>query len=112
MRSSSETPTEHLKSVIKSDASLQLLLFVDKRTTAKEQIHQISQYLDTLKPDCDFELHVVEVSEQPYLVEHYKLVATPALVKIRPEPRHILAGSNLVAQLGRILALLATFFIG
>lgn len=99
MSSSSETPAEHLKSVVKSDASLQLLLFVDKRTTAKEQIYQISQYLDTLKPDCDFELHVVEVSEQPYLVEHYKLVATPALVKIRPEPRHILAGSNLVSQL-------------
>lgn len=99
MSRSSETPPEHLKSVVKSDASLQLLLFVDKRTTAKEQIHQISQYLDTLKPNCDFELHVVEVAEQPYLVEHYKLVATPALVKIRPEPRHILAGSNLVAQL-------------
>ncbi|WP_299487671.1 histidine kinase [Acaryochloris sp. IP29b_bin.137] len=99
MKSSSEPPIEHLHSVVKSDASLQLLLFVDKRTTAKEQIHQISQYLETLKPDCDFELHVVEVAEQPYLVEHYKLVATPALVKIRPEPRHILAGSNLVSQL-------------
>lgn len=99
MRSSSETPTDHLQSVVKSDASLQLLLFVDKRTTAKEQILQISKYLDTLKPDCDFDLHVVEVSEQPYLVEYYKLVATPALVKIRPEPRHILAGSNLVSQL-------------
>lgn len=99
MRSSSETPLEHLKHVVKSDASLQLLLFVDKRTTAKEQIHQISQYLDEMQPECDFELHVVEVAEQPYLVEHYKLVATPALVKIRPEPRHVLAGSNLVSQL-------------
>lgn len=99
MRSSSETPLEYLKHAVKSDALLQLLLFVDKRSVAKEQIHQISQYLDTLQPNCDFELHVVEVAEQPYLVEHYKLVATPALVKIRPEPRHILAGSNLVSQL-------------
>jgi two-component system clock-associated histidine kinase SasA len=99
MRSSSEPPHEQLESVVQSDALLQLLLFVDKRATAKEQIHRISQYLETLEPQCDFELHVVEVAEQPYLVEHYKLVATPALVKIRPEPRHILAGSNLVSQL-------------
>lgn len=99
MKSSSEPHFEHLSHVVKSEASLQLLLFVDKRTTAKEQIQQISQYLDTLTPSCDVELHVVEVAEQPYLVEHYKLVATPALVKIRPEPRHILAGSNLVSQL-------------
>lgn len=99
MRSSSDSPIEYLQQVAKSDALLQLLLFVDKRSTAKEQINQISQYLDTLQPTCKFELHVVEVAEQPYLVEHYKLVATPALVKIRPEPRHILAGSNLVSQL-------------
>ncbi|NJM68179.1 MAG: histidine kinase [Acaryochloris sp. RU_4_1] len=99
MRSSSEPPLEQLESVVQSDALLQLLLFVDKRATAKEQIQKISQYLETLEPQCDFELHVVEVAEQPYLVEHYKLVATPALVKIRPEPRHILAGSNLVSQL-------------
>lgn len=99
MSPSSETPLEHLEHVVKSDAALQLLLFVDKRSTAKEQINQISKYLETLQLDCDFEVHVVEVAEQPYLVEHYKLVATPALVKIRPEPRHILAGSNLVAQL-------------
>jgi len=99
MSSSSETPLEHLEHVVKSDAGLQLLLFVDKRSTAKEQINQIAQYLETLQLDFDFELHVVEVAEQPYLVEHYKLVATPALVKVRPEPRHILAGSNLVSQL-------------
>ena len=99
MSPSSETHLETLEHVVKSDALLQLLLFVDKRSTAKEQINQISQYLDTLQISCDFDLHVVEVAEQPYLVEHYKLVATPALVKIRPEPRHILAGNNLVSQL-------------
>jgi two-component system, OmpR family, clock-associated histidine kinase SasA len=33
------------------------------------------------------------------LAEHFKLVATPALIKIRPDPRQILAGSNIIAQL-------------
>jgi len=43
-----------------------------------------------LSPDRD---------EQPYLAEHFKLVATPALIKIYPEPCQTLAGSNLIAQL-------------
>jgi len=48
-----------------------------------------------------FDLQVIDVSEQPHLVEHFKLVATPALIKYYPEPRHILAGSDIVAQLDR-----------
>lgn len=81
------------------EASLQLLLFVDERPSSRKQIQQIHSYLESLKADYPFELQVVEVGEQPYLAEHFKLVATPALIKIHPEPRHTLAGSNLVAQL-------------
>ncbi len=82
-----------------SEASLQLLLFVDDRLSSRKHIQRIQSYLKTLKANYPFELNVVDVGEQPYLAEHYKLVATPALIKIHPEPRHILAGSNLVAQL-------------
>lgn len=82
-----------------SEASLQLLLFVDERPSSRKQIQQIHSYLESLKTDYPFELQVVEVGEQPYLAEHFKLVATPALIKVHPEPRHTLAGSNLVAQL-------------
>ncbi len=39
------------------------------------------------------------MGEQPYLVEHFKLVATPALVKIHPAPVQVLAGSNLDVQI-------------
>ena len=42
---------------------------------------------------------MIEIDKQPYLVEYFKLVATPALVKIAPQPRQILAGSNLIEQL-------------
>lgn len=82
-----------------SEGALQLLLFVDERLSSRKHIQRIRNYLKTLRIDYPFELMVVDVGEQPYLAEHFKLVATPALIKIHPKPRQILAGSNLVAQL-------------
>lgn len=82
-----------------SETSLQLLLFVDRRPNSGEQIRQIRNFLKSLKTDYVFDLEVIDVGEQPYLAEHFKLVATPALIKISPEPRQILAGSNLITQL-------------
>lgn len=78
---------------------LQLLLFVDKRASSRERIRLVHDSLESLRADYSFELDVVDVGEQPYLAEHFRLVATPALIKIHPEPRQTLAGSNLVAQL-------------
>ncbi|MGF1576220.1 MAG: circadian clock KaiB family protein, partial [Cyanophyceae cyanobacterium] len=45
------------------------------------------------------QLEVVEIGEQPYLAEHYKLVAMPALVKTFPQPAQVLAGGDLTTQL-------------
>ncbi len=84
-----------------SDASLQLLLFVDKRPVSSERIRQLRQRLRELSAEATYpyELQIVDVSEQPHLAEFFKLVATPSLIKIHPEPRQTLAGTNLVAQL-------------
>ncbi|MGI0479766.1 histidine kinase [Geminocystis sp. CENA526] len=79
--------------------SLQLLLFVDNRHSSQKNIEQIKNYLHSLTVDYDFQLEVLEISKNPHLVEHFKLVATPALVKVNPPPQHTLAGSNLTAQL-------------
>lgn len=81
---------------LKPDPSLQLLLFVDKRPYAGEQIRQIRCHIVNLAQDLDFELMVVDVSEQPQLAENFKVVATPALIKIHPQPKQTLAGSNLI----------------
>ncbi|MEG4319913.1 MULTISPECIES: histidine kinase [unclassified Microcoleus] len=78
---------------------LQLLLFIDKRPSSREQNRHIRKSLQDLKAECDFDLQVIDVGEQPDLAEHFKLVATPSLLKIHPEPRQTLAGSNLIAQL-------------
>ncbi|UZQ53021.1 histidine kinase [Trichothermofontia sichuanensis B231] len=83
-----------------AEAPLQLLLFVDKRPNSREQIRQIRSYLKELEAHFDYDLQVIDVSEQPYLVEHFKLVVTPALIKIHPEPRQTLTGNNLVLQIG------------
>lgn len=78
---------------------LQLLLFVDERPSSQANIEEIQRYLQSLKAEYPFDLQIIEIAKQPHLLEHFKLVATPALVKIFPEPRQTLAGSNLVSQL-------------
>jgi two-component system clock-associated histidine kinase SasA len=80
---------------------LKLLLFTDKRPSLARQVRQIKQYLETLETHFEFNLEVVDIGEQPYLAEHYKLVASPALIKISPAPQQMLAGSDIVNQLER-----------
>lgn len=92
-------PDGPFESVIETEGSLQLLLFVDKRSSSIEQSRQVKDYLETLRSSCVFDLQIIDVEEQPYLAEYFKLIATPALIKIYPEPRQILAGNNLVVQL-------------
>ncbi|MDX2244178.1 MAG: histidine kinase [Leptolyngbyaceae cyanobacterium bins.302] len=82
-----------------ADTPLQLLLFVDKRPSSREQVRQVRSELKELREVCDFELQTIDVTEQPYLAEYFRLIATPALIKIHPEPRQVLAGSDLVGQL-------------
>ncbi|MGG6263409.1 histidine kinase [Leptolyngbya sp. AN03gr2] len=78
---------------------LQILLFVDQRPASREQIRQIRDFLKDRSAECPFELEVIDVGEQPYLAEHYRLVATPTLIKLRPDPRQVLTGSDLIVQL-------------
>ncbi|NEO28481.1 MAG: hypothetical protein F6K03_16780, partial [Kamptonema sp. SIO4C4] len=82
--------------------ALQLLLFVDERSRPQEQTQQVESHLQTLKEDYPFELQIIEVKERPDLVEHFRLVASPSLVKLYPEPRQVLVGSSLVAQLQKL----------
>jgi two-component system, OmpR family, clock-associated histidine kinase SasA len=82
-----------------SPSSLQLLLFVDRRPGTREQIRQIRALLAQLQQDASFDLKVIDVIEYPYLAERFRIVATPSLVKIAPDPKQTLAGSNLTQQL-------------
>ncbi len=82
-----------------SKVPLQILLFVDQRPASREQIRQIRDFLKDRSAECPFELEVIDVGEQPYLAEHFRLMATPTLIKIHPDPRQTLTGSDLIVQL-------------
>jgi two-component system, OmpR family, clock-associated histidine kinase SasA len=82
-----------------SPGSLQLLLFLDERTTSYIHNQEIRDKLAILNTQHSFELQVVDVGKQPDLAEHYRVIATPALLKLLPLPRQILAGSNLIDQI-------------
>ncbi|MBR8828669.1 MAG: histidine kinase [Gomphosphaeria aponina SAG 52.96 = DSM 107014] len=83
--------------------SYELILFVDDSASSQEYIQQIQGYLQSWQLGSLLKLQVIELRAQPHLVEHFRLVATPALVKISPAPRHTLAGSDLIAQLKKWL---------
>ncbi len=84
---------------IYSEAPLQLLLFTDGRPQSRQQVQRIRAYLKELEAGYSFQLQIIDVGEQPYLAEHFKLVATPALVKIHPQPQQTIAGTNIIPQL-------------
>ena len=88
--------------VVLSDKSnlstaLQLLLFVDDRYCSTPEYYQILNYLD--KNDLKSGLKIIDVSKQPELVEHFKLVATPTLIKLSPAPRQVFSGYHIISEL-------------
>lgn len=93
---------EHLgMSISIAPPSLQLLLFVDRRPGTHDRIQQIQNLLTHLQQDLPFDLKVIDVIEHPNLAERYRIVTTPTLVKIAPEPKQTMAGGNLPEQIER-----------
>ena len=78
--------------------SFKLLLFIDKRPSSAEQIRLIRQTIKALPKHEGISLDIVDVTNQPYLAEHFKLVATPALIKVSPDTHQILTGTDIASQ--------------
>ncbi|MDX1977989.1 MAG: histidine kinase [Pseudanabaenaceae cyanobacterium bins.68] len=85
--------------VTSDDAALQLLLFVDDRPNALELSNELSNFLVKEQAKVAAELQIINVSEYPDLVEHFKVVMTPALIKTNPLPRQTITGKNIMAEL-------------
>lgn len=79
-------------------ATLQILLFVDDRPSTKEIVREVESFIQT-EQACKVDLQVIDVKAQPQLAELFRVVFTPALIKIKPAPRQTIAGKNLVSQL-------------
>jgi two-component system, OmpR family, clock-associated histidine kinase SasA len=88
---------------VSPSGAFRFLLFVDKRSLQKEIIKDLQRYIKQIEPEYYCELEIIDLQDQPHLVEHYKLIVTPALVKVYPLPEQILMGSNLKAQLEKWL---------
>lgn len=78
---------------------IKLLLFIDQRPSSGEYAQQLRNHLKNLDSEQSFSLEVIDVGEQPYLVEHFKLIATPALVKFSPGKQQVITGSDILTQL-------------
>ncbi|MEO0647947.1 MAG: histidine kinase [Cyanobacteria bacterium J06650_10] len=84
-----------------------LLLFIDKRPNSTEQVRGVRKQLKSLQKSLptplleseSIDLEIVDVTNQPYLAEHFKLVATPALIKVAADTHQVLAGSDIASQL-------------
>ncbi len=81
------------------DGLLKLLLFIDKRPNSTEQVRRVRRQLKSLSKSNPIELEIIDVTNQPYLAEHFKLVATPALIKVSADTHQKLAGSDIASQL-------------
>ncbi|MGB3296605.1 MAG: histidine kinase [Phormidesmis sp.] len=82
-----------------ADGPFKLLLFIDKRPASTEQVRLIRHHLGVLSDRDQIHLEIVDVTNQPYLVEHFKLVATPALIRVSANQHQVLAGSDIATQL-------------
>jgi two-component system, OmpR family, clock-associated histidine kinase SasA len=83
----------------KPNCPFQLLLFVDRRPTSREQIQQVRKLLEELGSPASYDLQIIDVTEQPHLAEHFRLLTTPTLIKIAPDPRQMLVGGNFLSEL-------------
>ncbi|XVN58225.1 histidine kinase [Cyanobium sp. BSA11S] len=78
---------------------MKLLLVAAPHHLASADLRSVLHYLETC--DCGFEvaLEVANPALRPELLELHRLVATPALVKLEPPPRQVLAGNAVLDQL-------------
>ena len=77
---------------------LKLLLVASRHHLSRRDIRSLIEYLE--KEDCGFNvtLEFSDPSENPELLELYRLVALPALIKLEPSPKQIFAGSSIFEQ--------------
>ena len=77
---------------------LKLLLVASRHHLSRGDIRSLLEYLE--KDDCKFavSLELSDPAENPELLELYRLVAIPALIKLEPSPKQIFAGSSILQQ--------------
>ena len=77
---------------------LKLLLVASRHHLSRSDIRLSIEYLEREDYGFNVTLDFSDPSENPELLELYRLVALPALIKLEPSPRQIFAGSSIFEQ--------------
>ena len=77
---------------------LKLLLVASRHHLSRGDIRSLIEYLETEDSGFIVNLEFSDPSENPELLELYRLVALPALIKLEPSPKQIFAGSSICSQ--------------
>ncbi len=77
---------------------LKLLLVASRHHLSRGDVRSLIEFLE--KEDCGFSvtLELSDPSENPELLELYKIIAIPALIKLEPSPKQTFAGSSILEQ--------------
>ena len=88
-----------VKDAPKTRQTLKLLLVAARHHLSGQDLRSLVQFLE--REDLGFEvtLQVADPAQQPELLELHRLVVTPALIKLAPNPKQVFAGSNILQQL-------------
>ena len=78
---------------------LSLLLVAGRHHLSSRDLRELVEFLQN--EDCGFEvsLQISDPTQQPELLELHRLVVTPSLVKLQPQPKQVFAGSSIFQQL-------------
>jgi len=77
---------------------LKLLLVASRHHLSRGDIRLSIEYLEREDYGFNVTLDFSDPSENPELLELYRLVALPALIKLEPSPRQVFAGSSIFEQ--------------
>ena len=77
---------------------LKLLLVASRHHLSRGDIRSLIEYLEREDFGFNVALAFSNPSDNPELLELYRLVALPALIKLEPSPRQIFAGSSIFEQ--------------
>ena len=88
-----------LTNLLSEKKELKLLLVAARNQLSRGDLKSLIDYLESDSCDFKISLQISDPTEQPELLELHRLVAIPALVKLLPSPKKILAGSNIFSQL-------------
>ena len=77
---------------------LKLLLVASRHHLSRSDIRLSIEYLEKEDYGFNVTLDFSDPSENPELLELYRLVALPALIKSEPSPRQVFAGSSIFEQ--------------